>query len=138
MKTLLLPIALLMTSGVFAEENLTTPADLPEAEQNKIFEYHTEYNRCMMNSRLEASTSGQNVKEQANKILLGCEAHLEGLKDLLIANNVNEGLAIGMTKKMRSRAARQLMTKSMNQMAQQAAAVVKAEQMKAEQAQTAE
>lgn len=134
MKTLLLPIALLMTSTVFAEENLTTPADLSEAEQNKIFEYHTEYNRCMMNARLEKSASGQNVKEQANKILLGCESHLDDLKDLLISNNVNEGLAVGMTKKMRSRAARQLMTKSMNQMAQQAAAVVKAEQMKAEQA----
>jgi hypothetical protein len=134
MKTLLLPIALLMTSTVYAEENLTTPADLPEAEQNKIFEYHTEYNRCMMNSRLEASTSGQNVKEQANTILVGCEQHLDGLKEFLLSNNVNENLAIGMTKKMRSRAARQLMTKGMNQMAQQAQAVIKAEQIKAEEA----
>lgn len=134
MKALLLPIALLMTSTAYAEENLTTPADLPEAEQNKIFEYHTEYNRCMMNSRLEASSAGENVKEQANKILLGCEDKLEDLKALLISNNVNENLAIGMTKKMRSRAARQLMTKSMNQMAQQAQAVIKAEQIKAEEA----
>jgi hypothetical protein len=134
MKTLLLPIAFLMASTVYAEENLTTPADLPEVEQNKIFEFHTEYNRCMMNSRLESSSSGQNVKEQANKILVGCEQHLDGLKELLLSNNVNENLAIGMTKKMRSRAARQLMTKSMNQMAQQAQAVIKAEQIKAEKA----
>lgn len=132
MKTVLLPIALLMTSSVMAEENLVTPADLPEAEQNKTFEHHMSYNRCMMQSRLQTSSNGQDVKAAANEILLGCENHLEELKAHLLSHDVNEGLVMGMTKKMRSRAARELMTKSMNQMAQQAAAVIKAEEMKAE------
>jgi hypothetical protein len=136
MKSLLLPVALLLSSSaLLAEESLITPADLPEEAQNVTFEHHMNYNRCMMQTRLQTSATGQNVKQEANSILLGCESHLEELKAHLLSYNVNEPLVIGMTKKMRSRAARELMTKSMNQMAQQAAAVVKAEEIKAEKAQ---
>ncbi len=135
MKKLLLSTVLVLSTSAFAEESLITPADLSDADLNKMYEHHMNYNRCMMQARLSTSSSGQQVQMEANKILESCEPHLEELKTHLLDKNVNEGLAIGMTKKMRSRGARDLMTKGMNQMAQQASAVINAEEIKAQEQQ---
>jgi hypothetical protein len=116
------------------EESLLTPADISEEAQAKMYQIIFDYNKCMMLGRLDANQNGQSVQQAANKIMDSCESHMEGLKNHLLANQVNESLVIGMTKKMRSRAARKLMTQGMNQMAAQAAAAANAEEAKAKQA----
>ncbi len=116
------------------EESLLTPADLSDEESEKMYQIIFDYNKCMMIGRLDANQAGQSVQQAADAIMASCENHMESLKDHLLANKVNKSLVIGMTKKMRSRAARKLMTQGMNQMAAQAAAVVNAEEAKAKQA----
>jgi hypothetical protein len=132
-KTIFAVISLLASSVVFAEESMITPADLSDEAMATTNNHIMGYNRCMMNARLSSSNTGQQVQQAADDILANCETHLDQLKAHLLAHNVNEGLAMGMGKTLRSRAARQLMTRGMNQMAAQAAAVVAAEEMKAEQ-----
>ncbi|MBL1320895.1 MAG: hypothetical protein COA63_007515 [Methylophaga sp.] len=113
------------------EESLITPGDLPEEAQKVMYQTIFDYNQCMMASRLKANQNGQSVQQAANEIMSSCETHMDELKTHLLANNVNEALVMGMTKSMRGRAARKLMTQGMNQMAAQAMAVENAEKMKA-------
>jgi len=134
-KKLLLLALLTASFTVTAEETLVTPADMSEQAQHKMFGISMDYNKCMMQSRLDASAQQRQVQEAANDILNKCETHLDELNLLLTENNVNADLVVGMTKKMRSRAARELMTKSMNNMAAQASAVINAEKIKEEAAQ---
>lgn len=135
MKKILMLVALTTSLSAVAEETLITPGDMSEDAQHKMFEISMDYNKCMMQSRLDASTQQRQVQEAANEILTKCETHLDELNELLTANNVNHDLVIGMTKKLRSRGARELMTKSMNNMAAQASAVINAEKIKAKEAQ---
>jgi len=117
---------------VVTEQSLITPADISEEAQNVMYQTIFEYNQCMMLSSLNASQQIQQVQQTADDIMSSCETHMDSLEAHLLAHNVNESLVIGMTKKMRSRAARKLMTQGMNQMAAQAAASANAEQMQAE------
>ena len=114
-----------------AEESLITPGDLPEEAQNVMYQTIFDYNQCMMASRLTSTQNGQAVQQAADAIMASCETHMDDLEAHLLANNVNEALVMGMTKSMRGRAARKLMTQGMNQMAAQAMAAERAEQMKA-------
>lgn len=135
MKKTLLLVALTTSLSAVAEQSLITPGDMSDDAQHKMFEISMDYNKCMMQSRLDASAQQRQVQEAANEILNKCETHLDELNELLTANNVNHDLVIGMTKKLRSRGARELMTKSMNNMAAQASAVINAEKIKAEETQ---
>ncbi|MDT8370667.1 MAG: hypothetical protein RQ783_01590 [Gammaproteobacteria bacterium] len=135
MKKILMLVALTTSLSAVAEESLITPADMSDDAQHKMFEISMDYNKCMMQSRLDASAQQRQVQEAANEILNKCETHLDELNELLTANNVNHDLVVGITKKLRSRGARELMTKSMNNMAAQASAVINAEKIKAEEAQ---
>jgi N-methylhydantoinase B/oxoprolinase/acetone carboxylase alpha subunit len=132
MKKYLLLLLMGVSVNTLADDSLITPGDMPEEAQNTMFNISMDYNKCMMQSRLEASTQQRAVQEAADGILQKCETHLDDMKALLSSNHVNEELVVGMTKKMRSRAARELMTKSMNNMAAQASAVINAEKIKAE------
>ena len=114
------------------EESLLTPADMSEEEQTKMYQTIFDYNQCMMTKRLKFTQQGQSAQQTANDIMSSCQTHMDSLETHLLANNVNKSLVIGMTKKMRSRAARKLMTQGMNQMAAQAAAAANAESMQAE------
>jgi hypothetical protein len=114
-----------------AEESLITPGDLPEEAQKVMYQTIFDYNQCMMASRLASTQNGQAVQQAANDIMASCETHMDDLEAHLLANNVNEALVMGMTKSMRGRAARKLMTQGMNQMAAQAMAAESAKQMKA-------
>lgn len=120
------------------EVSLITPGDLSEEAQNTMYKTIYEYNQCMMIGRLKANQDGQSVQQAANEIMTSCEGNMDTLKAHLLTNNVNKSLVEGMTKKMRSRAARKLMTQGMNQMAAQAAAVMNAEQAKAAESAPAE
>lgn len=115
-----------------SEEALISPADMSEDAQNVMYQIIFDYNQCMMSNRLKFTQQGQSAQQTGNEIMASCETHMDSLQTHLLANDVNESLVIGMTKKMRSRAARQLMTQGMNQMAAQAAAAANADQMEAE------
>ncbi len=128
-KKLALFTALILSTSVMADESYKTPGDMSPDAQNKMYDFTMSYNKCMMQSRLDASSGGQGVQVSANDVLNKCETHLDELKAHLIDNGVFEPLAIGVTKKMRSRGARELMTKGMNQMAAQASAAANAEKM---------
>lgn len=122
-------VALMFSFPVMAEENNTrTMADLPDEAMTQLNTLFTDYSRCMQETQLQATSSGQQAQQNADDILQVCEAHLDTAKTLMIDNDISEGLAIGMTNNMRSRSARQLMARSMNSMAAQAAAMENAEQ----------
>lgn len=108
---------LLLGSAAFAES--TNPGDMSVDAQQRMYEIIAEYNQCMMHSMAGEQRPEQSGQEHANEILLACEAHLDGLKSHLAANNVADNLAAGMSNAFRSRAARQLMTQTMNSMAAQ-------------------
>ncbi|MDX1572658.1 MAG: hypothetical protein R3341_01435 [Methylophaga sp.] len=112
----------------FAEAN-KIPADMPEKAQQAMSGHITSYNKCMMESRLSASKNGKDAQQNANDIMTGCETHLDSLGALLAENEVDAALTEGMKKTMRSRAARQLMARTMNNLAAQAAAVSNADKM---------
>lgn len=112
----------------FAEAN-KTPGDMPTEAQQAMSGHITGYNKCMMESRLSASKNGQDAQQNADEIMSSCETHLDQLSDLLAENEVDAGLAEGMKKTMRSRAARQLMARTMNNLAAQAAAASNADKM---------
>ena len=106
-----------------AEESILTPI-------NEMTSNITAYNKCMMESRLNASKTGNSATQNADDILQSCEPKLDELKELLTANNVNPGLTEGMARSLRSKAARQLMGQTMNNLAAQAAAMENVEKSK--------
>lgn len=114
-------------SNAMAEESMLTPGDMPEEAINEMTNHITAYNKCMMESRLRSNQNGKDATQNADEILQSCEPTLEELKQLLADNNVNPGLTEGMARKLRSKAARQLMGQAMNNMAAQAAAMENAE-----------
>jgi hypothetical protein len=127
-KVVLLMAGIAFSSSVIAEEenNMVTPADMPEAAQTEMYSAITEYNKCMMQNRLEYHQEGAQVAQVADKTLQACEPHLVTLGEVLAANNVNEGISKNMVGTMRSRAARKLMSAVMQSMAGQAAAAANA------------
>ncbi len=102
--------------------NLITPADMTEEAQAEMYKNIMEYNKCMLQNRLEYHQQGVRTEDVADKTLTACEPHLDELKATLTANNVNSDLREGMVKTMRQRAARKLMSTIMQSMAGQAAA----------------
>jgi len=115
-----------LSGSVMAEENLITPADMPEAAQTEMYGAITDYNKCMMQNRLEYHQKGISVAGVADKTLQACEPHLDTLDEVLTTNNVNEGLSKTMVGKLRSKAARKLMSAVMQSMAGQASAAANA------------
>lgn len=111
------------STTLMADETIVTPGDMPEEAINKMMENVTNYNKCTMTSRFEASESGMDVRHSADTVLQNCEAGLDELKQLLTENNVNPALVEGMAKSLRSKAAKQLMNRAMSDMAAQAAAL---------------
>lgn len=112
----------------FAEAN-KIPGDMPEAAQKAMSGHITGYNKCMMESRLKANKNGQDAQQNADDIMSSCESHLDDLGALLAENEVDANLTEGMKKSLRSRAARQLMARTMNNLAAQAAAASNADKM---------
>lgn len=137
MNKFLFSAALLTASSVALAQDYVTPADLSEQASDEMYSILTEYNSCMMQGRLEAYPEIESGQDAATQVMQNCETHLDALKLHLTENNVEPTLVEGMAKKMRSRAARQLMTKTMNNLAAQAQAAGNAEKMKQE-AETAE
>jgi len=113
-----------------AEESILTPWDMPQQAIDQMTSDITDYNKCMMQSRLNANKTGKDATQNADEILQSCEPKLDEMKELLTANNVNPGLTEGMARSLRSKAARQLMGQAMNNMAAQAAAMENAEKNK--------
>jgi hypothetical protein len=131
MKTTLFTAALLAVSTMAVAKDYVTPADLSADASDKMYSILTHYNSCMMQSRLKPMEEVKSGQDLANKIMQGCETHLDSLKTHLNENNVEPTLVEGMAKKMRSRAARKLMTDTMNNLAAQANAASNAEKMQA-------
>lgn len=105
------------------EESMITPVDMSEEAQNKMYVAIADYNKCMMQNRLEYHQQGVKIVDVADKTLAACEPHLDVLADVLAENNVNQGLAKKMVHTMRSRAARKLMSAMMQSIAGQSAAM---------------
>jgi hypothetical protein len=124
--------AILAFSSMAMAQDYITPADLSVEQSNEMYSMITEYNSCMMNSRLQAHPEITSGQAAANQIMESCETHLDKLKLYLTENNVEPSLVEGMAKTMRSRAARKMMTQTMNNMAAQAQAAGNAEKMKQE------
>ncbi len=108
-------------------DNLVTPSDMSEEAQREMYSAIAEYNKCMMQNRLEYHQQGVQVANVADKTLQVCEPHLDDLAAVLETNNVNLGLKENMIKTMRSRAVRKLMAAVMQSMAGQAAAAANAQ-----------
>jgi len=128
-KVVLLIAGIALSSSVLAVEeegNLTTPADMPEAAQTEMYAAIGEYNKCMMQNRLEYHQQGIKIANVADKTLQACEPHLDTLAEVLAVNNVNEGLQKNMVNTMRSRGAQKLMAAMMQSLAGQAAAAANA------------
>ncbi|MCX4189278.1 hypothetical protein [Methylophaga sp. OBS3] len=121
-------LTVLMSLPIFAQaEANKIPGDMPAEAQQQMSAHITGYNKCMMESRLRASQNGQDAQQNADEIMSSCETHLDELEALLAENEVDENLTQGMKKSLRSRAARQLMARTMNNLAAQAAAASNAE-----------
>lgn len=129
MKTTILSLVAMLglSATVVADDHNKTPGDLSEEQRVKMSELVTAYNQCMMQGRLANSREGMMVQERANEVMQSCESDLDKFSAFLAENDINEQLAQGMAKRMRSRAARQLMTNRMNSMAEQAQAAENAE-----------
>lgn len=130
MKKFLISALLLSASSVVIAQEYVTPGDMSEEAQTKMFSILTDYNKCMMQGHLKFSHTAESPQKMAEDIMQSCESHLDELKEHLISNGVEKSLAEGMAKTMRSKAARQLMTKTMNNYAAQAAAMANAEKQK--------
>lgn len=130
MKKILVSALLLSASSLVFAQEYVTPADMPEEAQTKMYSLLTDYNKCMMQGHLTSNYKGDNPQAAAESILQSCETNLDELKQHLSSNNVEPSLVEGMAKSMRSKAARQLMTKTMNNYAAQASAMVNAEKIK--------
>ena len=117
-----------MTASVAVEtDNLVTPSDMSEEAQREMYSAIAEYNKCMLQNRLEYHQQGVQVANIADKTLQICEPHLDDLAAVLEKNNVNLGLKENMVKTMRSRAVRKLMAAVMQSMASQAVAAANAQ-----------
>ena len=104
-------------------ESMNSPSEMPEKEQDKMFHAMADYNKCMMQNRLEYQQQGNlRAETMAEKTLFACDPLLDDLKAILVANNINPALREGMVRKMRSRAARKLIGSLMQSMAGQAMA----------------
>ena len=125
-KVVLLVASAVLSTSVMAESNLITPADLSPEAQTDMYSAITDYSKCMMQNRLEYHQQGARVANVADKTLQACEPHLDTLDEVLVANNVDDGLRKNMVKTMRSRAVRKLMSAVMQSMACQAAAAANA------------
>jgi hypothetical protein len=134
MNKYLIPAILLTTASAAYAADPVTPDEMTEDAQAKMYSIITDYNKCMMQNRLQPNIAGENPQQTAQNIMQSCEAHLDTLKAHLTENQIGTPLAEGMVKKMRSHAARHLMTATMNNLAAQAAAVQNAEKMKQEEA----
>ncbi|AFI84850.1 hypothetical protein Q7A_2034 [Methylophaga nitratireducenticrescens] len=106
-----------------AEQSMLTPWDMPQNAIHQMTNNITAYNKCMMESRLNANKTSKAATQNADDILHSCDPKLDELKELLTANDVNPGLVEGMARSLRSKAARKLMGQAMNNMAAQAAAL---------------
>ena len=111
-----------VTSGQSKEVNLITPVDMSEQAQEEMYVKISEYNKCMMQNRLEYHQQAMRAESVADKTLAACEPHLDDLKVTLETNGVNKDLREGMIKTMRQRMARKLMSNVMQSQARQAAA----------------
>jgi hypothetical protein len=127
MKSIVFTAALMTVSSLAVAKDYVTPADLSADASDKMYTILTQYNSCMMQSRLQPMEEVKSGQDLANKIMQGCETHLDELKVHLTDNDVEPALVEGMAKKMRSRAARKLMTDTMNNLAAQANAAGNAE-----------
>ncbi|KKM98550.1 hypothetical protein LCGC14_1156820 [marine sediment metagenome] len=123
---------LLSVSSIAMAQDYITPADIPADAQQKMYSIITDYNKCMMNGRLNTSLAGNSTQQQAENIMNSCQSHLDDLDSHLNANKVEPSLVMGMTKRLRSKAARQLMAQTMNSYAAQASAMINADKMKEE------
>jgi hypothetical protein len=133
MNKLILGGLLFSIATLASAENYVTPADLSEDASHKMYQILTEYNQCMMLGRMNPDVANKSGQEAANLIMQGCEDKLDTLKAHLTANHIEPSLVEGMSKKMRSRAARKLMTSEMNSLAAQAQAYGNAEKVSTEQ-----
>ncbi len=130
MKKFLISALLLSASSVVFAQEYVTPADMSDEAQTKMYSILTDYNKCMMQGHLKISHKAETPQQAAEEVMQSCESHLDELKSHLTSNGVEKGLVEGMAKSMRSKAARQLMTKTMNNYAAQAAAMANAEKLK--------
>lgn len=90
--------------------NMITPADMSEEAQHEMHTLMMDYNKCMMQDRPEYHQENIRVEDIAGKTLAACESHLDALKAVLAANNVNADLREGMIKTVRQRSTRKLMS----------------------------
>ena len=104
------------TKGV-SDENMTTPADMPEAAQQEMYSSMMEYNKCMMQDKPEYHQENMRTEDIAGKTLQTCEPKLDRLKAVLEENNVNVDLREGMVKTVRQRSTRKLMSAVMQSQA---------------------
>ncbi len=130
MNKFLLSAALLTASSMALAQDYVTPGDLSEQASDKMYSILTQYNSCMMQTRLQSLPEIESGQAAADQIMQNCETHLDALKAHLTDNQVEPALVEGMAKTMRTRAARQLMTKTMNNLAAQAQAASNAEKIK--------
>lgn len=133
MYKLMIASLMLSASAMVSAETYITPADLSDEDNNAMYTHVMKYNQCMMQGRLNPEIEGKSGQDAANFVLQSCESKLDDLKAFLTAKNIEPALVEGMSKKMRSRAARHLMTDTMNKMAAQAQAYGNAETVSAEQ-----
>lgn len=132
MNKYLFSVALLTFSTMAAAEEYVTPADLSAEQSNQMYSIITDYNGCMMQGRLKPQAEATSGQDMANQLMQSCETHLEDLEQHLTENGVEPSLVAGMAKTMRSRAARKMMTQTMNNLAAQAQAMGNAEKMQSE------
>ena len=114
-------------------ETLIAPADMPQDAQDAMYAVIFEYNKCMMQNRLEYHKQGVSAAVVAEKTLYACDTHLDDLMVILEDNHVTESLRIGMVKTIRTRGARKLMSNVMQTMAGQAMALENAQEAEAAQ-----
>lgn len=132
MNKYLFSAALLTFSSVAGAEEYVTPADLSAEQSNQMYSILTDYNRCMMQGRLQPNAEAKSAQDAANQVMQACETHLDALKLHLSDNGVEQSLVEGMAKRMRSNAARKMMTQTMNNLAAQAQAMGNAEKLQTE------
>jgi len=133
MNKILLSAAFFSFSSVAVAQEYVTPADLSAEQSDEMYSILTEYNGCMMQGRLQPKTDATSGQDMANALMQSCETHLDDLKLHLSENGVEPSLVEGMAKRMRSRAARKMMTQTMNNLAAQAQAMDNADKMPAPQ-----
>jgi len=132
MNKILLSAFFLGFSSLAAAQEYVTPADLSAEQSEKMYSILTDYNSCMMQGRLQPKADATSGQDMANDLMQSCETHLDELKLHLADNGVEPSLVEGMAKRMRSRAARKMMTQTMNNLAAQAQAMDNANKMPAE------